>query len=52
MEEAHRTHKEPGWGWVGVLNDWRRSRTRARIRQPHKDRDAVEARLHPREAAP
>ncbi len=19
MEEAHRTHKEPAWGWVSVL---------------------------------
>lgn len=32
MEEAHRTHKEGSWGWVGVLNEWRRSRTRRVIR--------------------
>ena len=36
MEEAHRTHKEAAWGWVNVLNDWRRSRTRARIRKPQR----------------
>ncbi len=34
MEEAHRTHQEPAWGWVAVLNDWRRSRTRQRLRTP------------------
>jgi hypothetical protein len=33
MEEIHHTHKEPAWGWASVLNDWRRSRTRARIRK-------------------
>jgi len=32
MEEMHHTHKEPAWGWVSVLNDWRRSRTRQRLR--------------------
>ena len=34
MEEMHRTHKEPVWGWMAVVNDWRRSRTRRRIRTP------------------
>jgi len=33
VEEIHHTHKEPAWGWVSVLKDWRRSRTRARIRK-------------------
>ena len=28
MEELHRTHKETAWGWVAVLDDWRRSRAR------------------------
>jgi len=32
MEELHRTHKEPAWGWMSVLEDWRRSRTRRRLR--------------------
>lgn len=32
MEEAHHTHKEPAWGWAAVLDDWRRSRTRRRLR--------------------
>ena len=32
MEEAHHTHKETTWGWVEVLKDWRRSRTRQRLR--------------------
>jgi hypothetical protein len=36
MEEIHHTHKEPAWGWASVLNDWRRSRTRARIRKPQR----------------
>jgi hypothetical protein len=34
MEEVHHTHKEAAWGWAAVLNDWRRSRARARLRKP------------------
>lgn len=34
MEEVHHMHKEPAWGWASVLNDWRRSRRRARLRRP------------------
>jgi hypothetical protein len=34
MEEAHHTHKETAWGWAQVLNDWRRSRARQRLRTP------------------
>ena len=34
MEEAHHTHKETPWGWTEVLKDWRRSRTRQRLRTP------------------
>ena len=51
MEEAHRTHKEPEWGWVAVLNDWRRSRVRARIRQPETAREAAPSLIRPPEAA-
>ena len=36
MEEAHHTHKEAAWGWASVLNDWRRSRTRQRLRTPSR----------------
>jgi hypothetical protein len=32
MEEMHHTHKEHAWGWASVLDDWRRSRTRRRLR--------------------
>lgn len=32
MEERHCTHKEPAWGWMSVFEDWRRSRTRRRLR--------------------
>lgn len=32
MEEMHHTHKEPAWGWISVLEDWRRSRARRRLR--------------------
>lgn len=32
MEEMHRTHKEYEWGWASVLDEWRRSRTRRRLR--------------------
>jgi len=42
MEEMYRTHKEPAWGWASVLDDWRRSRTRRRLRGPaaaHKPGD-------------
>lgn len=24
MEDIHRTHKEPAWGWIGALFDARR----------------------------
>lgn len=34
MEEVHHTHKETAWGWTAVLDDWRRSRTRQRLRKP------------------
>ena len=36
MEEAHRVHKEAAWGWVNALDDWRRSRTRARLRKSQR----------------
>lgn len=36
MEEIHHVHKEAAWGWATVLRDWRRSRTRARIRRPQR----------------
>lgn len=36
MEEIHRAHKEPAWGWASVLNDWRRSRSRARLHKPQR----------------
>jgi hypothetical protein len=36
MEEMHHTHKEPAWGWVSVLEGWRRSRTRQRLRTPSR----------------
>jgi hypothetical protein len=36
MKEMHRTHKEAAWGWVSALNDWRRSRTRQRLRTPSR----------------
>lgn len=36
MEEVHHTHKEPAWGWLSVLQDWRRSRTRRRLRTPDR----------------
>ncbi len=42
MEEMYRTHKEAAWGWASVLDDWRRSRTRRRLRGPavaHKPAD-------------
>ncbi len=25
MEDIHRTHKEPAWGWVGALLDARKA---------------------------
>lgn len=34
MEEMHHTHKEPAWGWASMLKDWRRIRTRQRLRTP------------------
>lgn len=34
MEEARKIHKETPWLWAEVLKDWRRSRTRRRLRTP------------------
>jgi MYXO-CTERM domain-containing protein len=34
MEEAHRTHKEPAWGWVGLALS---AITRLRRRKPRVD---------------
>ena len=39
MEEAHRVHKEAAWGWVNALDDWRRSRTRARLKPVNREAD-------------
>lgn len=36
MEEMHHTHKETAWGWMAVLQDWRRSRTRERLRRDRR----------------
>ncbi len=45
MEEMHRTHKEPVWGWVGVAAD-----LIAHVRQ---DRAVAKAkRSHPVRAVP
>jgi hypothetical protein len=32
MEELHKNHKEVPFGWALLLEDWRRSRTRRRLR--------------------
>jgi len=32
MEEMHRTHKDVPFGWVQAIDDWRKSRTRRRMR--------------------
>lgn len=29
MEDIHRTHKEPAWGWIGALLDARKASTPA-----------------------
>ena len=42
MEEMHRTHKEPVWGWIAVLGEmisqshWARVRTEARTSAPSR----------------
>ena len=51
MEEIHRIHKEPAWGWVAVLNDWRRSRARARLRGPQPVPAPPETLISPCQAA-
>jgi hypothetical protein len=33
MEEMHRTHKEPVWGWVAVVADLVAKAHRARVRR-------------------
>ena len=38
MEDMHRTHKEPAWGWIGALLDARRAAA------PADARDAKSAR--------
>ena len=27
MEEPHKTHQEPAWGWIGALSQGRKPRT-------------------------
>lgn len=34
MEGPHHSHKDDSWGWMETLRDWRRSRTRRRLRAP------------------
>ncbi len=36
MELPHQTHKLTEAGWLAALNDWRRSRTRRRIRSAQR----------------
>lgn len=32
MEDVHRTHKEPAWGWIGVVLEGFASRPRPTLR--------------------
>lgn len=43
MEEIHRIHKEPAWGWMGLLAAalGRRALGSARTRQPSRAPSAV-----------
>lgn len=47
MEDIHRTHKEPAWGWIGALLDARKPAAPAAI----KPVAAPAPRLRPRRAA-
>ena len=47
MEDIHRTHKEPAWGWIGALLDARKATTLA----ANKLVAAPAPRLRPRRAA-
>ena len=40
MEEAHRTHKEAPWGWVGALWRWQMQIAEARVRARRRLVDA------------
>ncbi len=47
MEDIHRTHKEPAWGWIGALLDARKAAAPA-VTKPVA---APAPRLRPRRAA-
>ena len=47
MEDIHRTHKEPAWGWIGALLDARQSAAPAAI----KPAAAPTSKLRPGRAA-
>jgi hypothetical protein len=46
MEDIHRTHKEPAWGWIGALLDARKASAPAAAKLVAKP-----ATLRPRRAA-
>jgi hypothetical protein len=47
MEDIHRTHKEPAWGWIGALLDARKAAATATPRIAARPAPA----LRPRRAA-
>ena len=47
MEDIHRTHKEPAWGWIGALLEARKPAAPATAKLAAKPAPT----LHPRRAA-
>lgn len=47
MEDIHRTHKEPAWGWIGALLDARKPAAPVNARTPRPVRTAAPARRAP-----
>ena len=43
MEDVHRTHKEPAWGWIGVVLDGWASRPRPALRPTPQPAHRIQA---------
>ena len=44
MEDIHRTHKEPAWGWIGALLDARKTSAPASVKLAAKSAPKLGAR--------
>ncbi|MGO4408420.1 MULTISPECIES: hypothetical protein [unclassified Brevundimonas] len=51
MEDIHRTHKEPAWGWIGALLEVRKTAAPVSAKTARPARTATPAAVPARRAA-